>query len=192
MDYNNNNTSRVVRIDPETMTLSYEEISFEHNFTLSTSLLGNKLFALSSTTGDLEKAELLQINLSTKTLEPLEISDTELFISNLANNGTDDFLFGLLPVRGSSLMGEMEAYKLNLTNNEFEALPEVGRFSARQLARKSFYNKKFNEFAELVFKEGKNHLLQYNHQENDLILLELNGAEGFDSSIIIIDYVEVQ
>jgi len=192
MEYNNNNTSRVVRIDPETMALSYEGISFDHNITLSTSLLGNKLYALSSTTGELEDAELLEIDLSTKTLEPLEISDTELFMGNLANNGKDNFLFGLMPVRGSSLMGEMEAYKLNLTNNEFEALPEIGRFSGRHIARKSFYNKEFKEFAELIYKANKNQLLQYNHQENELSALELIGAGDFDTSVIIIDYVKVQ
>lgn len=192
MDYNNNNTSRVVRIDPETMVLDYEEISFEHNITLSTSLLGHKLYALSSNSGDLEHSELLEIDLNTKNVGKLEISESGLFMGNLANNGDDNFLFGLLPVRGSSYMAEMEAFKLNLSNNEFEALPEISRFSGHHFARKSFYNKVSNDFAELILKDNGDELLQYNYQEEEISTIELTGAEDFDTSVIIIDYVEIQ
>lgn len=190
-EWNNNNTSRVVRINPETMRMDYEGISYGHAVTFSSSLLGNKLYALSSINGNFDKLEFLEIDLISKTIVTLEIGGTSGFIGNLSNNGTANFLFGLSPVGGSAFMGEMKAFKLNLSTNQLEELPEIPRFAGHHFARKSFYNKESNEFAELILKDGKDQLLQYNYQQEELSILELSGAEEFDTSVIIIDYVEI-
>lgn len=186
IEFNVNNTSRVVRIDPETMELEYQEISFERNITFSSSLFQEKLFALSSMSGNFEESELLEIDLAAKSVNSLEFSETGAFIGNLSNNGRDDFLFGLLPIQSSTYMGEMEAYKLNLSTYELEKLTGLPRFSGHHFARKSFYSKKYREFAELILKDNKHQLLQYNHQKDEIGILELTGAEGFDTSTILI------
>ena len=190
-ELNNNNTSRVVRIDPETMALEYGEISFNYSTTFSSSLLNNKLYALSSNTGSLDRSKLLEIDLITKTVSPLEVSGNNAIIGNLSNNGASNFLFGFTPVIGSTYMGEMQAFKLNLSTNEFENLPELSRFSAHHIARKSFYNEDSNEFAELILKENKDQILLYNDQTNKIEILELSGSSDFDTSTIIIDVREV-
>lgn len=184
-----NGPVKIVLIDSETFEFTVlDDINLNaqgYRDVFSSQLIGQKLYVSASKDDKLINADLLEINLTDKTINVLPREKIQTGLLNLGWIAGSQKLFGFAPILNSEYMGAVRPYIYNTNNTEMEEINAVQNISAIHFSHKSFYHSETNSFIGLIGKDGFN-LFNFNTKTNNFSLTPIDNPEDLSSLVTII------
>ncbi|MCP9200808.1 hypothetical protein MKO06_12885 [Gramella sp. GC03-9] len=185
---------KIARIEPDTYEMTILEnldlnvLGYRNVF--SSQLIGQRLYVSASKNSNLVDAELLEIDLTEKTLKVLSQESINTGLLNLGRIPETNTLLGFAPQVNTGYAGEVKPYIYDIDNEELDLLETVPRISGIHFAHKTFVNLHSGEMVSLIGKEGYN-LFKYDHSNNDFEITPITNPEDLSTMIAIIDVIKL-
>lgn len=179
-------TSRIARIDPETMEVTSMDIQFDKAVISAVSLIDSKLLISTLKSSTVGTNEFFEIDLATGMLTELDIPEMAGPPVQFASRAGDSRIFGFLPLQGTNLMGASTPVLYDVETKEFIRLYPNELTSSRNFHIQSFYNPYNKEYVGLM---GSG-LFHYNPDSSNSKITPSN-YENISTTSAIIDVKEL-
>ncbi len=185
---------KIARIDPETYEISVLEnldlnaLGYRNVF--SSQIIGQKLYVSASKNSDLIDADLLEIDLTEKTIKVLPQESINAGLLNLGRIPETNTLLGFAPQLNTGYAGAVKPYLYDIDTEQLDLLEAVPRISGIHFAHKTFVNPHSGEMVSLIGKEGYN-LFKYDHSNTDFEITPITNPEDLSTMIAIIDVIKL-
>lgn len=173
------NNSYFVKIDPNTLEVSYTGVNFDQSASISAFLNGSKLYSSYPTT------DTFEIDVENNTAKKVLFKNSKFTFLKPAvyNNNTT---YCLKNIAGG---GGVTITKINLTDYSFEDfLSNEGLGNGIQNGS-GFFDKSTNEYVCYMTKDGYFYLVKYNISTNTYKYFKLTSNTSFNDNLIIIDKI---
>lgn len=179
-------TSRVARIDPESLEVSSMDIQFEKAVISAVSLIDNKLLISTLKSSTVGTNEFFEIDLATGLLTELEIPEMAGPPVQFASRAGDSKVFGFLLLQGTNLMGASTPVLYDVDTREYIRLYPNELTSSRNFFIQSFYNPYNKEYVGLM---GKG--LYHFNLDTATSRITTTNYENLSTTSAIIDVKEI-
>jgi hypothetical protein len=179
------NLNYLVRIDPQTLAITYTGIQFVQDFINATSLVGNTYYISSRLNTFNREPIFSSLDLSTGTQNIIGTSNLDSPPFLLSQNKGAKKLFGLAWKFNTGFTNAAVPIVFDIDSQKFEKLPNTTSISFKQDVGKSFFNSFSNEQIVLIDSE-KGGLLTYNFDNNTIKIIQLSPLINELSSLVAI------
>lgn len=185
---------KIARIDPDTYEIKILENldlnSQGYRNVFSSQLIGQKLYVSASKNSELNDADLLEIDLTEKTIKVLLQESINTGLLNLGRIPKTNTLLGFAPQLNTGYAGAVKPYIYDIDNEQLDLLETVPRISGIHFTHKTFVNPHSGEMVALIGKYGYN-LFKYDHINNDFEITPITNPEDLSTLIAIIDVIKL-
>lgn len=185
---------KVARIDPYTFNITVLDDldlnSLGYRNVFSSQLIDQKLYVSVSKNSELIDADLLEIDLSNKTIKFLSQESIQTGLLNLGKVPGTNKLLGFAPQLNSSYAGEAKPYIYDIETEQLALLETVPRISGIHFGHKTFVNPYTEEMISIIGKDGYS-LFIYDHSNNDFEITSITNPEDLSTMIAIIDVIKL-
>ncbi|MCB7480540.1 hypothetical protein [Christiangramia sediminis] len=189
-----NKPIKIARLDPDTYNiLVLEDIDLNtlgYQNVFSSQLINQKIYVSASKNSRVSDADLLEVDLSNKTIKVLSQENIETGLMNLAAIPNTNKLLGFAPLLNSGYGGAVKPYIYDIGSESLEELASIPRISAIHFAHKTFVNPYNDKIISLIGQNGLN-LFSYDYYSNDFNITPIANPEDLSSMIAIIDVIKL-
>jgi len=185
---------KIARIDPDTYEIQVLEnldlntLGYQNVF--SSQLIDQKIYVSASKNSRIRDADLLEVDLSNKTIKVLSQESIETGLVNLAAIPNTNKLLGFAPQLNTGYAGAVRPYIYDINMEELVLLDAVPRISGLHFANKTFLNHDSGELITLIAREGHG-LFKYDYQSGDFEIIPIKNPEDLSSMIAVIDVIKL-
>ena len=139
-----NKPLKIARLDPDTYNiLVLEDIDLNtlgYQNVFSSQLIDQKIYVSASKNSRMSDADLLEVDLTNKTIKVLSQESIETGLLNLAAIPNTNKLLGFAPQLNSGYGGAVKPYIYNINTEQLTLLDAIPRISGIHFANKTFVN----------------------------------------------------
>ena len=185
---------KIARIDPDTYEIQVLEnldlntLGYQNVF--SSQLIDQKIYVSASKNSRISDADLLEVDLSNKTIKVLSQDSIETGLVNLAAIPNTNKLLGFAPQLNTGYAGAVKPYIYDITMEELTLIDAVPRISGLHFANKTFVNYDSKELIALIVREGHG-LFKYDYQTGEFEIIPVKNSEDLSSMVAIIDVIKL-
>ena len=174
-----NNFCYFIKINPNTLEISYEGLTMQQSASSTTFLNAGKLYS------SLTDENAIEIDLDNNTSKTMLFNNSKISFMRAAaySNNTAYCLINKID-RSVALA------KINLIDNSFEDLLPSESFDLTNKTGKGFINYSNNEYVCYLIKNGYPLLLKYNITTKKYTFIKLTSDNNLDEDFLIIDKVD--
>ena len=179
--------SKVVEINPDSLEIIDLEIDLGNSFfTISTTLKNSKLYISGVNQTFTDRFEdFIEVDLSNKTLESLQLQDREGALRHLGSNELNSEFFGYSKLFGTQRGNATEPFILNIESKVYQPLlPELETSNFNTLS-KTYFDKDQNTFVSFSGANGKDIIITYHIITKEAKVVELSEFGVIQNAVVV-------
>jgi hypothetical protein len=174
-----NNFCYFIKINPNTLEISYEGLTIQQSAPSTTFLNAGKLYS------SLTDENAIEIDLDNNTSKTMLFNNSKISFMRAAAY-TNNTAYCLI----NKIDRSVELAKINLIDNSFEDLLPSESFGLTNKTGKGFINYSNNEYVCYLIKNNSSGLLKYNITTKKYTFLKLTSDNNLDEDFLIIDKID--